>query len=251
MQNNNSLDFNTVWHDKVSSTNDICMDSARNGAGEGIVVAAKYQEQGRGQRGNSWESEQGLNLTFSILLRPDFLRVEEQFLISKIAAISVCDWIGAYLKDKHVAIKWPNDIYIENNKVAGILIENSFSSSRLDISVVGIGINLNQKEFSTDLPNPTSLFIETNRFFDVKNALDEFLSCFNERYTQAKSAQVALIDLEYLSKLYRKDIYCTYRASNDEFKAKIVGVKPTGELMLQTEKGEERSFAFKEVVFVI
>lgn len=251
MQSNNSLDFKTVWHDKVSSTNDICMDSARIGSDEGIVVAAKYQEQGRGQRGNSWESEQGLNLTFSILLRPDFLRVDEQFLISKIAAISVCDWIGAYLGDKNVAIKWPNDIYIENNKVAGILIENSFSSSKLDISVVGIGINLNQKEFSADLPNPTSLTIETNRVFDVKTALEEFLSCFNERYIQAKSGEVTFIDSEYLNKLYRKDIYCIYRASSDEFKAKIVGVKPTGELMLQTEKGEERSFAFKEVVFVI
>lgn len=251
MQSNNSLDFNTTWYDKVSSTNDICMDSARNGGCEGIVVAAKYQEQGRGQRGNTWESEQGLNLTFSILLRPDFLRVEEQFLISKIASISVCDWIGAYLKDKHVAIKWPNDIYIENNKVAGILIENSFSSSKLDISVVGIGINLNQKEFSTDLPNPTSLAIETTRVFDVQTALEEFLSCFKERYTQAKSGEVTFIDSEYLKKLYRKDIYCTYRASNDEFEAKIVGVKPTGELMLQTEKGEERSFAFKEVTFVI
>lgn len=251
MQSNNSLVFKTVWHDKVSSTNDICMDSARNGGDEGVVVAAKYQEQGRGQRGNSWESEQGLNLTFSILLLPNFLRVDEQFLISKIAAISVCDWISAYLKDKHVAIKWPNDIYIDNNKVAGILIENTFSSSTLDISVVGIGINLNQREFSTDLPNPTSLSIETNQVFDLKISLEEFLSCFNERYRQAKSGEVALIDSEYLNKLYRKDIYCTYRASNDEFKAKIVGVKPTGELMLQTEKGEERSFAFKEVVFVI
>ena len=96
MQSNNSLEFKTVWHDKVSSTNDICMDFARSGSDEGIVVAAKYQEQGRGQRGNTWESEQGLNLTFSILLRPDFLRVDEQFLISKITAISVCDWIGAY-----------------------------------------------------------------------------------------------------------------------------------------------------------
>lgn len=251
MQIKNSIDIKTVWHDEVSSTNDICMDSARNGFSEGIVVAAKYQEQGRGQRGNSWESELGLNLTFSILLRPEFLKVDEQFLISKVAAISVCDWISAYLKDKHVAIKWPNDIYIANNKVAGILIENSFSSSKFDISVVGIGINLNQREFSADLPNPTSLSIETNRVFDVKIALDEFLSCFNERYAQLKRGEVALIDSEYLNKLYRKDIYFTYRASNDEFKAKIVGVKPTGELMLQTENGEERSFAFKEVVFVI
>ena len=116
---------------------------------------------------------------------------------------------------------------------------------------MGIGINLNQKEFSADLPNPTSLTIETNRVFDVKTALEEFLSCFNERYIQAKSGEVTFIDSEYLNKLYRKDIYCIYRASSDEFKAKIVGVKPTGELMLQTEKGEERSFAFKEVTFVI
>jgi BirA family biotin operon repressor/biotin-[acetyl-CoA-carboxylase] ligase len=193
----------------------------------------------------------GLNLTFSILLRPVFLQVEEQFTLSKIVAISVCDWIGAYLKDKTVAIKWPNDIYIGDSKVAGILIENSFSSSSLDVSVVGIGINLNQEAFSSDLPNPTSMMLETGATFDLDRSLEEFLSCFNERYYQAAEGDRGMIDSEYLNKLYRKDIYCTYRASNDEFKAKIVGVKPTGELMLQTKEGQERSFAFKEVIFVI
>ncbi|MGE0078656.1 MAG: biotin--[acetyl-CoA-carboxylase] ligase [Bacteroidales bacterium] len=248
---NSELVLNISWFDRVSSTNDVCMRAASAGREEGTVIAAKYQEFGRGQRGNIWESDSALNLTFSILLRPLFLKVEEQFLISKVVAISVCDWISAYLADKEVAIKWPNDIYIGNNKIAGILIENSFSSSQLNVSVVGIGINLNQKEFSSELPNPTSLILETGKIYDLRQSLEEFLSCFKERYQQVQSNDVSIIDSEYLNKLYRKDIYCTYRASNDEFKAKIVGVRPTGELLLRTDNGQERSFAFKEITFVI
>lgn len=251
MHMNDPVSFSTVWYNSVSSTNDLCMDFARQGEAEGVVVAAQFQEFGRGQRGNTWESISGLNLTFSILLRPTFLKVSSQFLISKIAAISVCDWISANVNDRPVSIKWPNDIYIGDSKVAGILIENSFSSSQMDISVVGIGVNLNQKEFTSDLPNPTSLGIITGRTFDLRQSLEEFLGNFKQRYIQAKERTTGPIDAEYMKRLYRKDIYCIYRASNDEFKAKIVGVKPTGELMLQTEKGEERSFAFKEVVFVI
>jgi len=251
MQNGNGLNFDIVWHDIVSSTNDVCMHAANEERTEGVVIAAMYQEQGRGQRGNAWESNSGLNLTFSILLRPTFLRVEDQFLISKVASVSVCDWISAYLEHKDVAIKWPNDIYIGNSKVAGILIENSFSSSQLNVSVVGIGINLNQVNFTSDLPNPTSMRLETSKEYDLQQSLEEFLSCFKERYLQVQSKNASAIDEEYMRKLYRKDIYCTYRSSNDEFKARIVGVKPTGELLLMTDDGRERSFAFKEITFVI
>lgn len=251
MQKNNGMNFSAVWYNSVSSTNDLCMDFARQGEAEGVVIAARFQEFGRGQRGNTWESISGLNLTFSILLRPNFLKVSNQFLISKIAAIAVCEWISAYVKDRPVSVKWPNDIYIGDSKVAGILIENSFSSSQMDVSVVGIGVNLNQKEFSSDLPNPTSLGVVTGRTFDLQQSLEELLGCFKERYTQAKERITAQIDAEYMNRLYRKDIYCTYRASNSEFKAKIIGVKPTGELMLLTEDGQEHLFAFKEVIFVI
>lgn len=251
MYNFKPLDFNINWHDRVSSTNDLCMSAATQNSAEGYVIAAKFQEHGRGQRGNTWESSFGLNLTFSLLLRPIFLRVEHQFAISKVVAVSICDWIGAHIKDKTVAIKWPNDIYIGNSKVAGILIENNFSSSQLEVSVIGIGINLNQQSFSSDLPNPTSLINETGNIFNLEESLLEYLSCFRERYEQVRSGNVTFIDTDYLNLLYRKDIYCTYRASNDEFRARIIGVKPTGELMLQTESGQERSFAFKEITFVI
>lgn len=245
------MDFTVKWYDVVKSTNDICMQQAKIGAAEGLVVAAYFQEQGRGQRGNTWESESHQNLTFSILVRPVFLGVEEQFLISKVIAVSVCDWIGAHLPGDKVAIKWPNDIYIDNSKVAGILIENSFSSSRLDLSVIGVGINLNQTHFPGDLPNPTSMLLEAQKLFNITSSLDEVISCFNARYAQLQSGDTEILGSDYFGRLYRHDMYYTYMANGDEFRARIVGVKPTGELILRTIDGKEQFFAFKELSFVI
>jgi len=127
-----SVVFQVEWYKRVSSTNDVCQQYATKGADEGIVVAAEFQEQGRGQRGNAWESQEGQNLTFSVLLRPNFLPVAEQFYLSKAISLAVSDWLVAYVTNKPVKIKWPNDIYIGDSKVCGILIENSFSSKYLE-----------------------------------------------------------------------------------------------------------------------
>ncbi len=245
------INFAVEWYDAVSSTNDVCMQAAADGRAEGLVVAAHFQEHGRGQRGNAWESGSGLNLTFSVLLRPTFIRVEEQFLISKVVAVAICDWVAQYVKDKSVAIKWPNDIYVDDCKIAGVLIENSFNSSELSVSVVGIGVNVNQVDFSSDVPNPTSLRREVQREFNLQDTLQEFVLCLSNRYSQVSAGVVDAIHADYLGRLYRKNTYCLYRAGGEEFRAVIVGVKPTGELQLLTEQGQQRSFAFKEVAFVI
>ena len=129
-----------TWLDSVDSTNSYCMKLAQSGEPEGLVVASFFQKQGRGQRGNRWESESGKNLTFSLLLRPSFMKVEEQFDISKIVALAISDWLKSNNVD--ACIKWPNDIYVGDKKIAGILIENSFCSSTLDVSIIGIGLLL-------------------------------------------------------------------------------------------------------------
>lgn len=237
------------WLERVDSTNTHCMKKAQAGELEGYVVAAFFQEQGRGQRGNTWESEDGKNLTFSLLLRPNFLRVEEQFSLSKVIALSICDWIN--LEGVKPKIKWPNDIFIGDKKVAGVLIENSFSGSTLDVSVIGIGLNLNQYDFSPYLPNPTSMMKITGKQYSPEVVLSEIAVSIQMRYLQLKYGLKNKVDEDYITSLYRYNEFCNYSNSNGRFKAKIIDVKPTGELILETESGELKSFGFKEVNFEI
>lgn len=237
------------WLDRVDSTNTYCMSKANEGEPEGFTVAAYIQEQGKGQRGTRWESEEGKNLTFSLLLRPIFLRVEEQFAISKLIALSICDWI--ITKGVNATIKWPNDIYAGDKKITGILIENSFSSLALEVSVIGIGLNLNQTVFSKDIPNPTSMSLLTGNDYTPEIVLNELMQSIQTRYLQLGNGLKSIIDDDYLGKLYRYNEYHQFTSEEVRFKAKIIGVKPTGELILVTENGEQKTYAFKEVVFDI
>lgn len=248
-----AIDFtsNIRWFDQLDSTNDMCMECAQQGEAEGLVVAARYQTQGRGQRGNVWSSENGQNLLFSVLLRPLFLRVDEQFWITKAVAVALCRLLiqcGVLLE---VRIKWPNDIYIGNRKVAGVLVENSFSSEQLEVSVVGIGINLNQSKFPASLPNPTSLALNTGRTFEPDEVLRCYLRQLSETYAMLRDGQRQALHGAYMSLLYRYGQLARYRGAAGEFEATMVGVSSIGELMLQLPNGNVQSFGFKEIAFVI
>lgn len=245
------MEFNINWFHTLTSTNDVCIEKGRSGCPEGSVVAAMFQENGRGQRGNVWNGEAGKNLLFSILLRPTFLRVDEQFLLSKVTAIALCEFISICGTGATVSIKWPNDIYIGNRKVAGVLIENSFSSAQLDSSVVGIGINLNQTDFPANLPNPTSLALQAGRQFNLDEALAQFLEHYKKWYVALKQGEHELIGGKYMHLLYRRDVFGRYSSGGNEFTARIAGISPIGELILETEQGEQRVFAHKEVAFVL
>lgn len=245
------VNFKVLWFDSVSSTNDVCMHHASEGSAEGLIVAAHSQTSGRGQRGNIWSSEHRKNLTFSILLRPTFLRVDEQFVISKVVAIALCELVNDYAKGVNVKIKWPNDIYIDNLKVSGVLIENCFSTEFLGTSVVGIGLNVNQCEFPESLPNPTSLRCQTGEDFKVEQVLKHYLSLLNKWYELLQNGERTRINNEYLRLMYRYNLFGTYSCNGEQFMAKIVGVSPIGELMLCTSNGDIKTFAFKEVAFVI
>jgi BirA family biotin operon repressor/biotin-[acetyl-CoA-carboxylase] ligase len=238
-----------LWLERVDSTNNYCMQLAEKGEPEGQVVAAYFQEQGRGQRGNTWDSDEGMNLTFSILLRPTFMKVEEQFAVSKVIALSICDWLK--INSVEAFIKWPNDIYIGEMKIAGILIENSFSSSQLDVSVIGIGLNLNQTIFSPKIPNPTSMALLTGMQYRPEIVLRELLVSIQMRYLQLKFGLSEKVSEDYLKALYRFETFSNYCSAGESFKAKIIGIKPTGELVLETEQGEQKSYGFKEVSFEI
>ena len=223
---------------------------------EGTVVITKKQEEGRGQRGARWESEPDKNLTLSILLQPTILRPEEQFQLNKAVSLGVMEFVICVSSPFHgeVKIKWPNDIYLGNKKVAGILIENSVSGNSLQQSIVGIGINVNQDKFSANLPNPTSLKLIAGKEFDLEECLAQLCSCIEKRYLQLRASHFSQIDLDYLENLYRFGEWANYKykrdqGSNQSFNAKIIGVAKMGKLILETENGKILECDFKEVEF--
>ena len=284
------LGKNCIEVDKVDSTNSYLArlipgpfpkEKGEKAVFEGTVVIAGNQEQGKGQRGASWESEPGKNLTLSIFLQPTFLRPDEQFQLNKAVSLGVTEFVIAALQTppksspkgrtfargslpfgeswSGVAVKWPNDIYISNKKVAGILIENSVSGNKLQQSIIGIGINVNQEKFSAELPNPTSLKIVTGKEFDLKECLEELCSCIEKRYLQLRphpsplpggeGARQAAIDSDYLKNLYRFGKFANYKYKGDTLKAKITAVTKIGKLVMETENGKMLECDFKEVGF--
>jgi BirA family transcriptional regulator, biotin operon repressor / biotin---[acetyl-CoA-carboxylase] ligase len=245
----NKVGHRIVWLDEINSTNDFAAGLAKEENSHGKVIATLYQSEGRGQRGSNWDSEPNQNLLFSVILHPTTIEVQKQFILSKLAAVSVCDLLKPLVSN--VSIKWPNDIYIGSCKVAGILIENSFSSAMLDTTIIGIGINVNQDAFSADLPNPTSLLLEVDKRFDINELLVTFCDIFERRYSDLIRNAGDSLSSNYFSLLYRKDEYCDYMADNVVFRAKIFGVRNSGELILETEDGKHREFTFKEVSFII
>ena len=249
VQMNDEIGSKVVWLESVDSTNKYAARFTVDIDSHGIVVATSNQTNGRGQRGNTWESAKGDNLLFSVVLKPSFLQVHKQFLISKVAALAMVELLAPYVTG--LSIKWPNDIYVENRKIAGILIEHSFHSEMLGSTIVGIGLNVNQAKFSDTLPNPTSLFIETGKHFELKTLLNDFSSIFQKYYSLLQHGQIANISTKYFSELYRRDGYNYFVANGKTFKANIVGVRDTGELVLETETGQQMEFAFKEVAFVL
>ena len=215
----------------------------------GSVIVADFQTAGRGQVGNVWESERGKNLTFSLVLYPQALPVNQQFLISEIAALSVKETLDAYTEG--ISIKWPNDVYWHDKKICGMLIENDLSGHNLLRSIIGIGINLNQTVFRGDAPNPVSLWQIIQQELDREVVLRQFLSHF-EAYSQALLAgEKAMIHTRYIEALYRRDGYHPYTDAKGTFSARIYGIEPTGHLLLQSSDGAIRRYAFKEVAYLI
>ena len=212
---------------------------------EGFVVYADFQSAGKGQTGNSWEAESGKNLLFSMVLYPQRIPSDELFLISQIVSLAIKKVLEKYTND--IEVKWPNDIYWKNKKLAGILIENSFQGNKLK-TVIGIGLNVNQKIFLSDAPNPVSLGQITghtlNRSQVMKSICENILEFYQESNTD-------YIRSAYTDILYRRNGFHPYKTETENFIAKIVAVHPDGKLELETEQGERKGFYFKEVQFVL
>jgi len=214
---------------------------------EGIVFVANSQVDGRGQVSNRWESEPNKNLTFSILLYPDFLEIMKQFEISKTISLGVVDFLKE-LTD-HVSIKWPNDIYIGAKKAAGILIENSIRIDKISSCIVGIGLNINQQLFVSDAPNPVSLTQLTGLTYNLEEALSQLCQKIDARYHQLRKGDFRQIDEDYIEMLYQLGNWYNYSDENGDFEGLIIGVDQIGRLMIETRDGIIKKYHFKEVVF--
>ena len=231
----------------TTSTNDEVRDPKY---GHMDAVWAEHQSAGRGQRGHSWHSHEGENITFSVVLTPTFLPIHEQFLLSEIVALSLVHTLRAY--NIECRIKWTNDIYAGDNKIVGILIEHALSGDTLARTIVGIGLNVNQREFPEDLPNPTSMACERGETFDREEIIKRIINNLETLYARLEQGEKAEIEREYIETMYHLGEPHTYAYPNgEEFVASIRGVRHSGELRLEHSDGIIREYAFKEVEFVL
>jgi BirA family biotin operon repressor/biotin-[acetyl-CoA-carboxylase] ligase len=212
---------------------------------EETVILTFRQTHGRGLANNSWESEDYQNLTFSLILRPEFLPASAQFCLSQVASLGMYDYLSGETEDVH--IKWPNDILIGNRKVAGMLIENSVMGNSLGWSVVGIGLNINQLNFEEYTPRAVSLSEINGKSYRPELVLAELFACIMQRYDQLRSGNYKEIKSDYLSRLFRMGQWGNYRSRNETFEARITGTDEYGRLILEDRQGVFTHWAFKEV----
>ena len=224
-----------------------------------VVVVAEFQTAGKGCGSNTWESERGKNLTFSVLLHPTEIRANWQFRISEAVSVALCETLEQLFRalgptgsspdsvEQEVTIKWPNDIYVGDRKICGILIENRLKGSTITDSIVGIGLNVNQREFRSDAPNPVSICQLTGEETDREALLQAFLQALSEAFEMEPEA----LAQAYRSRLYRREGMYRFSDSQGEFEAKVLNVLDDGRLVLLDAEGKARMYAFKEVVFCL
>jgi BirA family biotin operon repressor/biotin-[acetyl-CoA-carboxylase] ligase len=255
MRNNNSINFSTLFVGKelhgffsLPSTNTYATKLlSKSNPAEGTVILTYNQTAGRGQIGSKWESAPDKNVSMSVILYPKFLAAREQFNLNAVVSLAIFDAVSLYVKD--VKVKWPNDIYIGKKKVAGVLIQNTLIGKNIQSSVVGIGLNVNQTEFTSDAPNPTSLKLETEGDIDLTKIVQEIAMALEKRYLQLRSGKAKDIRREYIMHLYRFGKPFAFQRENDSyFTGIITGISSLGKLVIDTETGEEE-FALKEVRF--
>lgn len=240
----------TIVHlDTIDSTNNYAAkELLTKSLKEGTLFVAACQQMGRGQGGSSWESGHGLNLTFSIVLYPQQIAVARQFYISMAVSLGVADFLRGYLPG--VTVKWPNDIYVNDKKIAGILIETAIGGGKFSRAIIGVGLNVNQEQFFSDAPNPVSMKNLTGVFYDLPSLLTELCGKMDKRYVQLLNGGYDTILEEYQKQIYRRGSWARYIAAGEEFEGMITSVHPDGKLQIETKDGQSKGFYFKEVAFI-
>ncbi len=215
----------------------------------GMVIFTTEQHAGRGQRGKNWISEKGASIAFSALLKPEFLTVSQQFLLSETIALGVHDLLTAYVGSEELRIKWPNDIYWRNRKLAGILIESVLSSSgQWQWAIIGIGINVNQAQFGEHLPNPVSIRQITGQQFNCEELAHTLSQQLTHRLQQLEQQGAVHLHRNYNQCLYKKGETASFRKEGNSFTAIVTEVNSCGELVLE---GQPDPIPFGEVEWLI
>ncbi|WP_114778392.1 biotin--[acetyl-CoA-carboxylase] ligase [Botryobacter ruber] len=219
----------------------------KNEATEGCVVLTAKQTKGRGQRGNSWEAAPGKNITLSVILSPSFLAVRHQFYLNIAVALGVLDLLHE-LGLATATIKWPNDLFVEDKKLGGILIENTINSLCLQHSIIGIGLNVNQLRFS--YPAATSIASVLQQELDVQVLVKRLLELLEKRYLQLRAGQHDRLKYAYLQRLFRFQERHLFEVAGKQVAGQIIGVRETGELAVEMEQ-KLHYFGFKEIKYLI
>lgn len=219
---------------------------------EGIVIKTDNQTKGKGLGTNKWESEVGKNLNFSFLLTPEFLKPEKQFAITQIVSLSILNACRNILNNENVKIKWPNDIYYCNKKLAGVLVQNIIKGNSISNSVIGIGLNVNQQAFISDAPNPVSFIQIAGRSFNLDFVLNEILNELKQNYSKLRiSSDHNWLERKYIENLYRFNQTHFFTDKNGKFEGKIIGIDKYGQLKILKTDEQTTLFGYKEVEFSI
>lgn len=229
------------------STNTFAAELDQAGqAPDGTVIITHHQTSGRGQRGNTWESGSGLNLTFSVVMHPVFLTATSQFHLNKAVALAIHDVVRDYTSEG-VRVKWPNDIMIGEKKICGILIENQLTGTQLSRSIIGVGLNVNQKEFAS--PQASSISVHSGKSIELNLIFEQVLQSIEQRYLQVKSNRLKELDLDYLRSVYRVNEPHLFIVDDKETQGTIRGVDVNGRLLVEINSGM-RSFDLKEIKYI-
>lgn len=247
----NVLGKHILYFDALESTNATAVEmKAQERLEEGSVIVSGFQEHGKGLDTNKWESEAKKNLCLSFCVCPDYIKPENQFLLNKVVSLAVADLVKELLPKKQVKIKWPNDVYVEDKKIAGILINNSIQGDQMSSSIIGIGLNVNQNKFLSEAPNPVSLKMISKKQYDLTETLCRLCDFVNLRFRELMKDRTE-IDKEYLEKLYRFNTYASYHIEDKIIVAKISGLNEYGKICLETKDAKKYCCDLKEVKFVI
>lgn len=237
---------------ETESTNKYARESVARQS-TATLITTDHQTAGRGQRGNSWESEAGKNLLFTLSLPTRGIAASQQFALSELISVALCDVLSEYTED--IRIKWPNDIYHKDKKLCGILIEHDLEGAHLTRSLIGVGLNVNQARFTSDAPNPISLSQILGHEVEREGLLQAIIDHFMELYTQYTSPTPTLSRATlhecYTRLLYRRGIPAPYADAQGPFTATLCTVEPDGRLILKDQQGRLRSYLFKEIIYII
>lgn len=243
---------NLIKLSAVDSTNNYLKNLLSNSEPlpEGTVIMADHQYAGRGQQGNVWKAEAGKSLTFSLLLRPNFLPVNKQFDLNMLVSVALNNVLLKYLPN-NLSVKWPNDIYVDDQKIGGILIENVVAGSTIKQSIIGIGLNVNQKSFEADIQHRTTSISQIlQQDVNLMVLLTEICTQIEQLYLKLKFGKSTQLKDLYVSKLYRLNKLANYSANGEVFEGMIEGITEVGLLKIKTHDGTTHEFGFKEVAFV-